>query len=258
MPLSLQLLNIQGLLGSGGRSKTGFIADLAAESHALVTMLTETHLTEAVLSSEITVNIPEYSIFRGDRAGRKGGGVALLVHENLSGELISSFDNGVVEFVIVKVHALNTVFCVMYRPPDTTLTEFNQALSELDTVISNLPAPTPTLVLGGDFNFPKSAVEWQRVDGVLVPAVHEHREEGTRDGPKVRLQAAKLMDMAHRHHMAQYVDKVTHGKEVLDLVFSNNPDLIHSINTETFPQLTDHSVITMTANYTLNKSPPRE
>jgi hypothetical protein len=190
LPLSLQLLNIRGLIGNGGSNKCGFVADLAAKHHSLVTMLTETHLKEAVLSSEITVNIPDYSIFRGDRAGRKGGGVALLAHENLSGELLSSFDNGVVEFVIVKVHALNTVFCVFYRPPDTTLTEFSQALSELDSVLNSLPAPTPTIVLGGDFNFPKSAIEWHRVDGILLPAVHNHKEGGADQGPRVWLQAA--------------------------------------------------------------------
>ena len=135
-------------MGCGGRSKTGFISDLVTNHNTLVSMLTETHLTNSVLNSEISVNIPDYSIFRGDRAGRKGGGVALLVHQNLSGELLSSFDNGVVQFVLVKVHALNTVFCVMYRPPDTTLTEFGPALSELNSVLSRLPSPTPTLVLG--------------------------------------------------------------------------------------------------------------
>ena len=134
LPLTLQLLNIRGLLGSGGMNKTRFIADLAAEHHSPVTMLTETHLTGAVLFSEIIVNIQDYSIFRSDRRNRKGGGVAVIVHENLSGELLSAFDNGVVQFVIVKVHALNTIFCVMYRPPDTTLPEFNQALTELDNL----------------------------------------------------------------------------------------------------------------------------
>ena len=90
-------------MGLGGRNKAGFISDLASNHNTLVSMLTETHLTDSVLSSEISVHIPEYSIFRGDRAGRKGGGVALLVHQNLSGELLSYFDNGVVQFVIVKV-----------------------------------------------------------------------------------------------------------------------------------------------------------
>ena len=74
-----------------------------------------------------------------------------------------------------------------------------------------------------------------RVDGILVPAVHNHREGGADQGPRVRLQAAQLIDLAHRHHMGQHVDKVIHGKEILDLMFSNNPDLLHSISTESFP-----------------------
>ena len=258
LPLSLQLLNIRGLLGCGGRGKTRFISDLAARHHTLVSMLTETWLKDSVLSSEITVDIPDYSLFRCDRKGRIRGGVALLVHENLSGELLGSFDNGVVELVVVKVHALNTIFCVMYRPPDTTLPEFSQALSELDRLLSDLPAPTPTLVLGGDINFPKTDIDWHRVDDVLVPAVHEHRDQGDSHGPRTRLQAAKLIELAHRHHMAQQVDKVTHGKEVLDLLFTNNPDLIHSIMTESFPLFTDHEVVTIGVNYKLSKSAPRK
>ena len=64
------LLNIQGLLGQGGRGKARFLADLATRHHSLVTMLTETWLSDQVLSSEITVNIPGYSLYRCDRGGR--------------------------------------------------------------------------------------------------------------------------------------------------------------------------------------------
>ena len=255
MPLSLQLLNIRGLLACGG--KAGFVADLAVGHRTVVSMLTETWLSDSVLSSEVTVNIPDYSLFRCDRKVRQGGGVAVLVRDNLSGELLSSFDNGVVQLVIVKVHALNTIFCVMYRPPDTKLAEFTPALAELDQLLSDLPAPTPTVVLGGDFNFPATAIDWHRVDGVLVPAVHEHREVGDGDvGPRVRIQAAKLIELTHRHQMAQQVDQITHGKEVLDLIFTNNHELPHSVVTDSFPLFTDHRVVTMGANYKLSKSPP--
>ena len=93
---------------------------------------------------------------------------------------------------------------------------------------------------------------------ILLPVVLEHREEGDRQGPKVRLQASKLMELCYHHHLTQHVDKVTHGREVIDLVFTNNQDLFHSIDSEFFPQFTDHSVITVTTNYKLKKSVPRE
>ena len=62
------------------------------------------------------------------------------------------------------------------------------------------------------------------------------------------------MELCYHHHLAQHVDRVTHGKEVLDLVFTNNQDLLHSIDSEYFPQFTDHSVITMKTNYKLKKT----
>ena len=258
MPSSLQLLNIRSIIGQGGRGKSRFLLDLATRHHTLVTMLTETWLSDSVLSSEITVNTPDYSLYRCDRSGRHGGGVALLLREDLSGEILGTFDNGVVQLIVVKVHALNTIFCVVYRPPDTTLAEFSPALAELDNLLSDLPAPTPNLVLGGDFNFPKPSLEWHRVDDVLIPAVGGHHAEGDGDGLRVRLQAEKLVELAYRHHMTQEVDQVTHGREVLDLLFTNNPELIHSIDTESFPLFTDHKVVTARVNYKLHKPPPKQ
>ena len=157
LPHSLQLLNIRGLLGEGGRTKAGFISDLANRDKSLVTMLTETHLKETVRSSEILFHIPGYDIFRSDRVNRECGGVAIIMHNSLSGELIGTFDNSVVEFVVVKAYSLNTVFCCVYRPPDTSLREFSQALTELKKIFAELPSPTPTLVLGGTLIFQKKS-----------------------------------------------------------------------------------------------------
>ena len=232
------------------------MVDLASRHHSLVTMLTETWLSDQVLSSEVTVDIPGYNLYRCDRVGRLRGGVAMLVREDLGGEMLGSFDNGVVQMAVVRVHALKTVLCVMYRPPDTTLAELSPALTELDRILSDLTAPTPTLVLCGDFNFPKAALEWQLVDGVIVPVVLGHHAEG--EGQHVRLQAERLVQLAYRHHMAQYVDRVTHGHEVLDLFFSNNPELVHSVSTESFPTFTDHMAVTVGVNYTLGKPPPKQ
>ena len=55
------------------------------------------------------------------------------------------YDNGVVQLLVVKVLALNTIFVVMYRPPDTFMIEFSRALSELDQLLLDLPAPSPSI-----------------------------------------------------------------------------------------------------------------
>ena len=220
-------------------------------------MLTETHLKESVRSSEILFHIPGYDIFRSDRAKRECGGVAILMHSSLSGELLGTFDNSVVEFVVVKAYSLNTVFCCIYRPPDTSLREFSQALTELRKLLEELPAPTPTLVLGGDLNFPKEVISWQNVDEILVPSVGENRGKGNGEGPKVRVQASSLIELTNQYNMAQYIDKITHGREILDLIFSNDPNLVHSVSTESLPSFTDHMLVTLRVNYELQKPPER-
>ena len=58
--------------------------------------------------------------------------------------------------------------------------------------------------------------------------------------------------------MTQYVDQVTHGKEILDLCFSNNPDLISHIATETFPMFTDHKIVILNVAYILAQKPQYE
>ena len=92
----------------------------------------------------------------------------------------------------------------------------------------------------GDLNFPASVVQWPRVDGCLVPHVHNHRVEETADDMQVRLQADRLCELMFVHNMAQQVDQPTHGLDTLDLVFTSDQQLISYIRTESFQQFTDH------------------
>ena len=160
-----------------------------------------------------------------------------------------------VQFVVVKVHAINSVFCCFYRPPDTQYREFEEALTELSTILSNLPTPTPTIIFGGDLNFPQKVIEWLHVEGSCIPHIGFHRGDGNGEGPKVRAQATKLLELMAQYNMAQYVNKVTHGKEIIDIMFPNDPDLVHSISTESFPSFTDHSLVNMRVNYKISKEP---
>ena len=95
----------------------------------------------------------------------------------------------------------------------------------------------------GDLNFPPSVVQWPRVDGCIVPLVHNHRSEETADGLQVRLQADRLCELMLEHNMAQQVDQPTHLLETLDLVFTGDQQLISYIRTESFQQFTDHKVL---------------
>ena len=60
------------------------------------------------------------------------------------------------------------------------------------------------------------------------------------------------------HHMAQYVDQVTHEKEILDLFYTSDPQLVSHITTEHFPRFTDHKIVTINVNYLLSKKPVKD
>ena len=103
--------------------------------------------------AEVCHNMPGYTILRCDRASRDGGGVAVYLRDDLTGDVLGTFDNGVCQLLVVQVHQLDTIVAVAYRPPDTRLEEFKQMVKKLDEILSNLPSPTPIINVMGDFNF---------------------------------------------------------------------------------------------------------
>ena len=175
---TLLLVNINRLITPSGRTKSGFLADQAELKRALFVAVTETWLNDGVFDSEVCHNFPGFSLFRSDRIGREGGGVALYLKDTLTGEVLGTFDNKVCQFLTVKIHQLDTVATVFYRPPDTRMAEFTEALQKLDKILSDLPTPTPIMAIMGDFNFTRQTVTWSRGDeGHLVPIVASHRRD---------------------------------------------------------------------------------
>ena len=168
-----------------------------------------------------------YNLYRCDRQGRRGGGVCLFIRDDLSAEIIGTFDNGVCELLVVKVHSLDTVVAAVYRPP-----EFSPVLGELDKLLSDLSSPAPAVCLLGDFNFPSRVMSWPYVDGQLVPSVRGHRAESAVDGVQERLQAERLCNLALKHHIVQLIDQPTHGMEILDLFYCSDQHLVSHISTE--------------------------
>ena len=158
---SFILVNIARLITPSGKTKSGFLKDQSEINNSLFIGVTETWLNEGVYDSEVTHDFPGFSLLRCDRSGgRQGGGVALYLREDFSGDILASYANSVCELLVVKIHQLDTVVCVAYRPPDTKHSEFSGLLQCLDDTLSKLPTPAPTVILMGDFNFPHSSVVW--------------------------------------------------------------------------------------------------
>ena len=67
-------------------------------------------------------------------------------------------------------------------------------ICELNKVLDNTQSPSPTYILLGDFNFPSKDIQWESVEGSLIPIVHNHRESSGHIG--ARKQAELLCDIA--------------------------------------------------------------
>ena len=109
-------------------------------------------------------------------------------------------------------------------------------------------------------NFPKTCITWQYIEeGILVPIVAGHREGETAGGKQDRLQAQQLIELSTKHSLLQEVDQTTHAAEILDLVFTNNCELLSSINLQDWRSFTDHKLVIANVNYMFKQeSPVRE
>ena len=102
--------------------------------------------------------IPSYQAVHKTRKGRRGGGVSLFIHESIDFKIRNDLNlvfNDVVESVFVEID--KSIFCTpnniligeIYRPPNTSIVEFNNCLEQLLAVISR---SNILCYLMGDFN----------------------------------------------------------------------------------------------------------
>ena len=89
------------------------------------------------------------------------------------------------------------------------------------------------------------------MDGVLHPTVAGHRDMADHDGQGglVRQQAAQFCDLATKYQLTQPVGESTREGEILDLIWSSNPDLVSTVQVDSFQAMTDHCVVTATTSY---------
>ena len=157
-------------------------------------------------------------------------------------EPVLNFSNGVVEVLRLHIKSDNLVLIAVYRQPDnlggghrSTSVEFRQALTEIKSLMTNLPTPTPDIVLCGDFNLPH--LTWP--EGTLRPGAS--RDE--------QIMAKDLIDLTHEQFLFQQITEPTHRQgNTLDLCFSNNPAFVHSYQC-CWTLFSDHYIIEGCSTY---------
>lgn len=110
-----------------------------------VVCISETWLNDLIDDNMIA--IPGYKVFRNDRRGKRGGGVAIFVKESISSRVIQVSTSSDVEFIFVEIgnHNKCLVGCI-YRPPG------NNTFTNLENVLESLSPKYKHVILGGDFN----------------------------------------------------------------------------------------------------------
>ena len=214
-------------------------------------MLTESWLRN---HNDAELYVSNYTIFRSDRVrpkkrrGRNSGGTAIYIRDDLaaSSETLLTHSNGVIETLCVYIKSQNLVLCVIYRQPNdikgenfSTAKEFQESLQKLTEVIGKLPSPTPDIMLAGDFNLPKT--NWP--EGTSKSGASSDEQEMLKI----------LADFTNQHFLSQNILEPTHeAGNTLDLIFSNNSDLIHSYKITPTKPVSPHFLVNCTTPLSSN------
>ena len=217
------------------------LSDHLSFDKQLFAAVTETWLRD---HRDAELNIDGYTLFRQDRnrtrksRGRESGGVALYIRDDVSGtaEVILNFSSGVIEMIGVQLKRPNLVIIAIYRQPDdltrgnrSTSVQFARATAALRRTLGNLNQPMPDTIFCGDFNLPHAT--WPQAVA----------KTGASGDEKTMIN--DLSQLCDEFFLTQCIESATHRKgNTLDLVFTNNDDLIHSY-TSTPTQMSDHFIL---------------
>ena len=173
-----------------------------------IAVITETHLKKR--HTDLFATIAGYSLFRRDRTGRKGGGVAVYVNSQMPATLWTCpNDSPLFEllWVHVRTEALDVIVGALYHPPQP-MYKSSDLLDHIEVCVDAVEStfPDALIILAGDFN--------------TLP------ED----------------DVVARTALCSIVDQPTRGANKLDRIYVSEPSYT-SIEVVTSAGKTDHKAI---------------
>ncbi len=178
--------------------------------------ITETWLHEQITDTEL--NLPEYTIYRHDRKNKSGGGVVLLIKNNIKSSVREDLSKEFEECIWCDIINKDTkiLFGVCYRSTNIELRDDNKLFSLLNKVSKE------NLILVGDFNY-EDSIDW---------------------GSNTCSTKGKLfLECITKNFLYQHVDKATRGNNILDLLISTNIDQINNVEIGEQFGNSDHQII---------------
>ena len=245
-PITLSLLNCQGLITINGKNKSEFLHGLiSATPTEHIVAITETHLLKEYEDAEIIRGFSNYTLHRCDRDVNKGrkkkwGGTLLLTSRNILSTEGDHLSNGCCEILITELNELKITMITVYRPPDTTTAEFKEILEFARNYLTTHTCQD--IILVGDFNFPKEIVVWKETEDGVVPLPTTYISDERKE------QFQELLDFSNEHFLHQIISMPTRLDNTLDLVFTNVPAMLHSPISIPI-ESSDHCLIQAQSNY---------
>ena len=235
---------MQGLVSKNSKEKVELLKEYVKENNIIIMNLTETWLDDTI---EEIVEIEGYGVFRCDRKNRVRGGTAIYIHDKIESNVKLKMSNGKCEVVAVEMPDVQTLNIVVYRPPGTKSHEFNPILDEIQNLFQNLEKPEPTIILSGDLNFP--FVKWKRLPDNSCSWEYKCHANATTDEKQ---QFEKLLEICNNQFMLQMIEEPTREENTLDLMFTNEINLVTQIEV-TKSSYSDHNMIEMSTNYSFTE-----
>ncbi|GAB0209472.1 hypothetical protein GRJ2_003414300 [Grus japonensis] len=173
-------------------------------------------------SYDWSVGMEGYRLFRKDRQGRQGGGVALYVNDQLECmELYLGMDEELTESLWVRIKGRagtgDIIAGVCYRPPNQG-DPADEALYRQIGAASRSQAP----VLMGDFNHPD--ICW-------------------RDNTAGHKQSRRFLECIDDNFLLQVIEEPTRSGAMLDLVLTNKEGLVGNVKLNGSLGCSDHEMV---------------
>ena len=237
--------NIEGLMTRAGRvAKIPMLEEESKQENYLFMALTETFFDETAKESEY--RIEGYSHILCNRINRPRGGVIIYLRNDLTYKVVANMSDNMCSLLAITINELSLTTILVYRPPirhdpknryDGPQLEqsFNDiVINNIKSIIQNLGSPVPNILLMGDFNFPRA--NWN--EGVASPVSDNSSESRMLN---------RLLDVCETHNLLQRISfgtrpTPTGGNNILDLVFTNNHELISDIRRQK-TAMSDHALI---------------
>ena len=238
-------VNIRGLLIKKDKSKMEQLRILSQMYNSIIMIITESWLSNDISDAE--VRIPNYNIYRADRSNRIRGGTCLYLRKDIAALMVLSFSNSVVEIICVKIPIIDTVIAGIYRPPNASISEWNDGMEKLISTIDTLQidGKYQNIIWGGDFNL--KDINWNNFNGGNMDFSDQNSNH-----------TSILFKATNQYMMNQTVFSPTRNNNILDLIFTNNQNMITEHNMIMNSNFSDHNTIISKLNIKLNQSHKNE